>query len=355
MALTTCLATPTILDYPNSSYPPLHLALLNDSLDVARVLLKSGVTQIHLVDKAHETILHKAASARNLQFIELILDWKKKTNDSLLNVDALSSNNRTALNKALENPNVSHGTDDDTDAMDVDKKKTKKGKASEMVDRLDPTVLSVVQSLVEKGNAKIHYSTTELPPQSQQQLFGHHHSNQPASSSAQVRNTLLQPIIQAAEATSHQLLAYLLDKGAHVNYFNSSGDTPLDIVLRYTKGIDDKLNPKPPTTPAHHDYNSSMREQCDREMAKYSKNSFCYNELSQHRPADPVQPAPAKPENIDQLEFSLKVGQSAESVLHKHKAKKFSQVTLSSDDSYMSKTHDDRKQYRSTFCNYANH
>src|SRR5689334_13131589 len=108
---------------------------MNDSIDAARVLLDNKVP-INLVDKNRDTILHKAASVKNLAFVKLFVDRLTKTKDTSLDVNALNAQNKTALNLLIDAAGITEKSEDEDAKMEVEQN-TKKT-STEHKDRMDP-------------------------------------------------------------------------------------------------------------------------------------------------------------------------------------------------------------------------
>jgi ankyrin repeat protein len=115
-----------VVEYDSTSFTMLHLALLNNSIDVAKVLIARGVS-VEKLDTTFDSVLHKAAAVQNLDFIKLIIDTNAKNKGSL-RIDAVNNRNQTALNLAISQGTQSIFPEDDEDSMDIDSKGKKSNK-----------------------------------------------------------------------------------------------------------------------------------------------------------------------------------------------------------------------------------
>jgi len=214
------------LTYVNDSgqtfktYSLLHLCVLNDQYDTAKILLKKGA-KINQKDLSHETVLHKAASSLKLDFLKLFVEYKDKTNKA--DINSFNINYKTPLLFALN-------------ATDTkDKKEDKKAKS--VKDPVSSKKYEVIEYLVSM-KSKVQYESSDLPSKSEQQQYGY---KSRVNKKEQIR-TIEQPITLAVERGSPKLVRFFIKQGADVNCIsgNYNYQTPLDKIEERIKNIEEK-------------------------------------------------------------------------------------------------------------------
>jgi len=218
------------LTYMNESgrkiktYSLLHLCVINDQLETAKLLLQEGVPINHL-DLSHETVLHKAASVLSIDFVTLFLEFKDKNNaNNKVDVNGFSLKMHTPLHCAI---NAQYRNRfDDKEPLDLS-----------LIDPAFPDKFEVIEYLVSQG-ALVEYGVDNLPSHPAKQQYKYSYQSG-GSKISQLRSSVQQPLVMAVELGSPKLVKFFIMKNADVNWVTTKGynmaSTPVDLVEEWIK------------------------------------------------------------------------------------------------------------------------
>jgi hypothetical protein len=225
-------------------YSLLTLTLFNNHIETARSLIALGAPVLQLNHK-RQSALHLASLACNLEFIRCLCIAGASVSD-------IDANFQTPLNLALKVAHKYPEDPDDTEELSEERavnysrannrhhyhRRNDNTKLERQRDPVPPHQLDVIRSLVVEFDSPVLYTKQHMPSAALQQQYSIHFGA--GSQREQIRSRITQPLFQALQLRSLSTLTLLLEAGPaeHVNWIDSSYQTPLDIVTRAIESLE---------------------------------------------------------------------------------------------------------------------